>query len=302
MYHEPVLLSESLDSLAIRPDGIYVDCTFGGGGHSRAILGQLSDDGHLFAFDQDPDAWKNAPDDPRFTLIKLNFRHLQKGLRLHNCTGVNGILADLGVSSHQFDTPERGFSLRFDGPLDMRMNPSNSTTAESILRDFTKEEIAQILHEYGEVPRAHWLAKEIVKQRAIKAFQTTAELSLFLEERAPRNKEHTFKAQVFQALRIAVNKELKALEELLLDSLEVLAEGGRLVVISYHSLEDRIVKRFMREGWPGGEAERDEKGRRHFRFRPVFRKPIIPGSAEQADNNRARSAKLRSAERVEEWA
>lgn len=302
MYHNPVLLHASLQGLQLKPDGVYVDCTFGGGGHSQAILAQLGENGKLFAFDQDPDAWQNElSDDPRFTLIKLNFRHLSRGLRMHKQQKVDGILADLGVSSHQFDTANRGFSLRFDGPLDMRMNPTIGLSASEWLAQADEASLQRVLREYGEVPNARQLARAMMERQQQQAFQRTLDLAAFLEAYAPRQKWHTYKAQVFQALRIEVNGELEALRELLQSSLEVLHLEGRLVMISYHSLEDRMVKHFMREGWLEGEAERDEKGRRHFRMRAVHRKPIVADEEEMEGNSRARSARLRTAERVEAW-
>jgi 16S rRNA (cytosine1402-N4)-methyltransferase len=301
MYHDPVLLQESLDGLNICPGGTYVDCTFGGGGHSKAILNLLNEKGRLFSFDQDPDAWNNELDDPRFTLIKMNFRHIQKGLRLHQVNKVDGILADLGVSSHQFDQGERGFSIRFDGPLDMRMNPKAGISAAEWLSTSTQEEIQWALSTYGEVFNARKLAVALYAQKEKKAITSTAELSNFLESFAPRDRWHTYKAQVFQAIRIVVNQEMEALHRLLSSCIDLLQLNSRLVVISYHSLEDRMVKQFMKEGWLDGETERDEKGRRHFRLKPIHRKPLIPSSKELERNSRSRSAKLRTAKRLEEW-
>lgn len=302
MYHNPVLLQASLEGLQLKPDGVYVDCTFGGGGHSKAILEQLGENGKLFAFDQDPDAWQNElTHDARFTLIKLNFRHLSRGLRMHKQQKVDGILADLGVSSHQFDTADRGFSLRFDGPLDMRMNPTIGISAADWLAQADEASLIRVLREYGEVPNARRLAQAILARQQLQPFQRTLELATFLEAFAPKQKWHAYKAQVFQALRIEVNGELDALRELLQASLDVLHLEGRMVIISYHSLEDRMVKHFMREGWLDDDAERDEKGRRHFRLRAVHRKPIAADDAEIEGNSRARSARLRTAERVEAW-
>lgn len=301
MYHNPVLLHSSLEGLNLKDDGTYVDCTFGGGGHSRAILEKLGPNGKLLAFDQDPDSWNNQIDDSRFQLIKMNFRHISRGLRLHGIKQVDGILADLGVSSHQFDKAERGFSLRFDGPLDMRMNPSAGQSAGEWLQMVEEDELIAVLRNYGEVPNARRLAQALIAKREGNGLMRTSELADFLEPFAPRQKKHAYKAQVFQALRIQVNGELDALRELLTVSLQLLVDSGRLVVISYHSLEDRMVKHFMKEGWLEGEAERDEKGRRHFRLRATHRKPIIPSSEEIEENSRARSARLRTAQRVEEW-
>ena len=297
-YHKPVLLQACVDGLDIRPEGTYVDVTFGGGGHSRAILEKLGPEGRLFAFDQDPEAVANQPDDPRFTLIRQNFRYLRNSLRMYGVEKVNGILGDLGVSSHQFDTAERGFSWRFDAPLDMRMNPSRPLNADQVLNEYTEEELARVLWSYGEVQRPRMVARKLVEARENESVHTTGELIRILEPLAQRKKAPVFFAQVFQALRIEVNGELDALRDLLEQSLEVLDSGGRLVIISYHSLEDRMVKIFMREGKLDGEADRDFYGNRLVPFKLISRKAIQPGEEEMEENSRARSARLRIAEKI----
>lgn len=301
MYHEPVLLNESVDGLAIKPNGVYVDCTFGGGGHSKEILSRLNEEGRLYAFDQDADAANNAIDDLRFSLLPMNFRFIERGLRIHNLRKVDGILADLGVSSHQFDTAARGFSLRFDGPLDMRMNTASKLSAAELLMQVDEPELIHILRTYGEIPNAKRLATALIERRGSQPIKSTFELVDLLNGFSPVQKKHSYQAQVFQALRIAVNEELEALRALLESSLSLLDEGGRLSIISYHSLEDRMVKRFVKEGWMDDEAQRDAFGRRHFRFQPVHKKTIDPSEEEIASNPRARSARLRVAERVELW-
>ncbi|MBI1316175.1 16S rRNA (cytosine(1402)-N(4))-methyltransferase RsmH [bacterium] len=300
-YHEAVLLTESVEGLGIRPEGIYVDCTFGGGGHSRAILERLGPQGRLYAFDQDPAVRANLIDDPRFTWIELNFRHLSKGLRMHGVRSVDGILADFGVSSHQFDWAERGFSLRADGPLDMRMNPSAPRTAADVLAEADEAELRRIVETYAEIKPSGRLVRTLVQRRSSAPLTRTTELLELVAPLAPRGKEHQYAARVFQAFRIAVNDELGALSDLLEQTLEVLSSGGRLVCIAYHSLEDRMVKTLIREGRLGGEAERDAFGKRHMRFRSLSRKPIEPTAEEQERNPRSRSAKLRIAERIEAW-
>ena len=301
MYHEPVLLNESVDGLAIKPNGVYVDCTFGGGGHSKEILSRLNEEGRLYAFDQDADAANNAIDDLRFSLLPMNFRFIERGLRIHNLRKVDGILADLGVSSHQFDTAARGFSLRFDGPLDMRMNTASKLSAAELLMQVDEPELIHILRTYGEIPNAKRLATALIERRGSQPIKSTFELVHLLNGFSQVQKRHSYQAQVFQALRIAVNEELEALRALLESSLSLLDEGGRLSIISYHSLEDRMVKRFVKEGWMDDEAQRDAFGRRHFRFQPVHKKTIDPSEEEIASNPRARSARLRVAERVELW-
>lgn len=295
-YHKPVLLHESLEGLAIRPDGTYVDVTFGGGGHSRAILEQLGEKGKLIAFDQDEDAVANAINDPRFILIRQNFRFLKNFLRLHNAIPVDGILADLGISSHQIDEPERGFSTRFNGPLDMRMNRSAALSAEEVINTYDERQLRNIFREYGDVENAGRLANVIVTAREQESIRSIAELKEAISPCVPKGKEFQYLAKVFQALRIEINGEMDALKELLQQSAEVLKPGGRLVVIAYHSLEDRLVKNFFRTGNFEGENEKDFFGNLIRPLEPVNRKPIIPGEDELNENNRARSAKLRIAQ------
>lgn len=296
-YHKPVLLEETVAGLNIKPAGIYVDVTFGGGGHSREILSRLDENGRLLAFDQDPDAQANIIDDPRFTLIPENFRYLKRFLRFHGHKQVDGILADFGVSSHQFDQAERGFSTRFNAELDMRMNQKAGLSAKDLVNEAAEAELTQILRKYGELRAAAGMARLIVEYRAKEDIVDTHTLKEVIKRFIPRNKEHKVMAQVFQALRIAVNDELAALEEFLLQTQEVLKPGGRLSVISYHSLEDRLVKRFMRNGMFEGEPEKDVFGRAEVPFKPVG-KFIVPTAEEIEINNRARSAKLRIAEKL----
>jgi 16S rRNA (cytosine1402-N4)-methyltransferase len=297
-YHDPVLLQACLDGLNIRPDGIYVDATFGGGGHSRAILQRLGPRGRLIAFDRDRDAWANGIDDDRFTLVRSDFRWMRNHLRFLHALPVNGLLADLGVSSHQFDTGARGFSFRFDGPLDMRMDHRSRRTAAQLLRDSDEATLTRILRTYGEVEGAHRVARQLVKANAHSRIATTLQLVEALEPVTPRARENTFLAQVFQALRIAVNDELGSLEQLLLQSVEVIASGGMLVVMSYHSLEDRMVKNWMRTGDLDGVETKDLYGNRMRPFNPTSNKAIQPTEEEIAINPRARSARLRAAERT----
>jgi 16S rRNA (cytosine1402-N4)-methyltransferase len=297
MYHDPVLLTECMDLLALRPNGTYVDVTFGGGGHSRAILERLGPDGRLFAFDQDPDAAPNAPEDPRFTLIPANFEHLQRFLRAHNVKFVDGILADLGVSSHQFDAAERGFSLRESGPIDMRMNPNVGIPVRTWLDGVEPGDLARVLGLYGDVIQPMRVARALLAARDAGTLLTTADLVRVVEPLAPRGKGHKVLAQVFQALRIEINRELAVLESLLEQGLAVLADGGRFVVLSYHSLEDRRVKVFFREGKLVGEADRDTFGNRLVPFDLITRKAVVPSAEEVQRNPRARSAKLRAAEK-----
>ena len=299
-YHTPVLFQDCLDGLRLRPDGTYVDVTFGGGGHSRGILAQLGEKGRLFAFDQDPDSARNAPDDERFTLIPQNFRFLKNFLRMYRAIPADGILADLGVSSHQFDTPEKGFSLRFDAALDMRMNPAQPTSATDILMNYDEANLRRVLREYGELSEAGKLARHLINVRSDRRIDTTGKLMELIQPFAKRGQEHQFAARVFQALRIEVNDELGALKSLLTQAAEILAPGGRLVIISYHSLEDRLVKNFIRSGKFEGEAEKDLYGNVHVPFHAVNRKPIRPDDTEITQNNRARSAVLRIAERNKE--
>ena len=294
-YHNPVLLHESLEALDIRPDGTYVDVTFGGGGHSRAILAQLGEKGKLIAFDQDEDAGANIIHDPRFILVKQNFRFLKNLLRLHSAIPVDGILADLGISSHQIDQAERGFSTRFDGPLDMRMNRSATMDAEEVLNNYDERQLRNMFREFGDVENAAKLSKTIFAAREEVSIRSIAELKAVISSCMPKGKEFQYLAKVFQALRIEINGEMEALKELLLQSVEVLKPEGRMVVISYHSLEDRLVKNYFRTGSLKGEQEKDFFGNIIRPFEPVNRKPIVPSESELNLNNRSRSAKLRIA-------
>jgi len=295
-YHKPVLLKECIDGLNIRPDGIYVDVTFGGGGHSREILKHLTT-GKLYAFDQDEDAVKNKIDDPRFVLIKQNFRYLKNFLKLYNALPIDGLLADLGVSSHQFDEAERGFSTRFEAKLDMRMDRNTKLTAADVLNTYTEEDLKRIFRLYGEVDNAGYLASIIFHNRKDKPLETVNDLKSMIIKCVKRGRENQYYAQVFQALRIEVNRELEVLEDLLLQSLEVLKPGGRLVVMSYHSLEDRLVKNFTRTGKFEGEVEKDFFGNQLTPFTQITRKPVVPDEKQIEENSRARSAKLRIAEK-----
>jgi 16S rRNA (cytosine1402-N4)-methyltransferase len=299
-YHEPVMLTECLDGLDIHPEGIYVDVTFGGGGHSRAILEKLTT-GRLLVFDQDPDAVANAEaykNDERFTFIAANFRHLKRYLKLHKAPKVDGILADLGVSSHQINTPERGFSTRFDADLDMRMNPASEKTAREVLNVRSTVELQRILGMYGEVTNARTAAEAIFAARHNSPIETVSELKGILMRYAPKHRENKYFAQVFQALRIEVNDELSVLEEFLTQTAEVLNPGGRLVVMSYHSLEDRLVKNFIQKGKFDGQVEKDFYGNEIKPLKSITRKPIEATPEETARNPRARSAKLRVAEKI----
>ncbi len=295
-YHNPVMLDECIEGLAISPEGVYVDVTFGGGGHSKAILEKLTT-GKLLAFDQDEDAKENAKkiEHRSFTFIEANFRHLKRFLRLHGIKAIDGILADLGVSSHQIDTAERGFSTRFSADLDMRMNVNSSLTAKNVVNDYSEQELHRVLGMYGEVRNAKTLAASIVSARDNESIETIDDLKVILERHAKRGKEFRYYAQVFQAIRIEVNDEMKALEEMLVQSAEVLKEDGRLVVMSYHSLEDRIVKNFIAKGKVYGEVEKDFFGNMIRPLEPVNRKLITASEEELKINNRARSAKLRIA-------
>ena len=299
-YHVPVLLEASIEALRLGDgSGAWMDATFGGGGHSRVILENLNEKGVLFGFDQDPDAVANTIDDKRFTLVEANFRYAKQFLSLHGVGNPNGILADLGVSSHQFDTAERGFSLRMDGPLDMRMNPEIGISAAEVIDEYTWEELMVVLRMYGEVNRPDRVAREIVAAHHTEPIKTTEDLVKVLSKMAPGGRENKFYAQLFQALRIEVNDELAALKELLEQSSKLLKPGGRLVVISYHSLEDRLVKHFMRSGNFEDKVEKDIKGQIHAPFVPVSRKAIVATPEEVMNNPRARSARLRVAERTE---
>lgn len=297
-YHAPVLLHDCVDALRIREGGIYVDVTFGGGAHSRAILEKLDKSGSLVAFDRDKDAWKNAPQDPRFTLVKADFRWLRNHLRFLKKLPIDGLLADLGVSSHQFDTGSRGFSFRFDGPLDMRMDHRAKKSAADLVNSYDDARLAELLRTYGEVDNAMRVAKAITAARAAKRITTTQQLLAALKPVTPRQGESSFLAQVFQALRIAVNDELGSLEALLKQSAEVIRPGGRLVVMSYHSLEDRMVKNWMRSGDFSGEEKKDLYGNRIRPFEPDSNKATQPGEDELIRNPRARSARLRTATRL----
>jgi len=296
-YHIPVLLHESVLGLQIRPDGLYADVTFGGGGHSAHILEKLSS-GRLFSFDKDADAASGFPSHAAFQFIASDFRYLKNQLRFQGVKLVDGILADLGVSSHQFDQAERGFSIRFDAELDMRMDRSQNLSAKTILNDYEEDRLADVLHNYGEVTRSRAMAKAIVAQRAVATIQTVQDLKKVLAPFTPKQMETKFLAKVFQALRIETNDEMGALREMLEQSAEVLKTGGRLVIISYHSLEDRMVKHFLKEGKVEGEADRDFYGNRLIPFKVLTRKPIVPTDEEIARNPRSRSAKLRIAERI----
>ncbi len=295
-YHNPVLLKETVDGLNIKPDGVYVDVTFGGGGHSKEILSRLGPNGKLFAFDQDEDAWLNAIDDERFTLIKENFRYIKNFLRFYGIKKVDGILADLGVSSHQFDVPERGFSTRFDAGLDMRMSKKNDLSAFKVVNEYDETNLRRIFLEYGELKNAPAIARTIIEAREKETIVNTEDLKQVLSRFLPAHKAHKILAQMYQAIRIEVNQEMEVLKEFLQQSLEVLNEEGRLSVISYHSLEDRLVKRFMKNGMFEGEPERDFFGRFEVPF-TLIGKLIVPSDAEIKINNRARSAKLRIAEK-----
>lgn len=297
-YHVPVLLQACIDGLAIKPDGVYVDVTFGGGGHSREILKHLGENGVLIAFDQDPDAQRNKIEDPRFHFVDQNFAYLKNNLRLLGFKAVDGILADLGVSSHQFNEPERGFSTRFDSALDMRMDKQSALTAADILNTYSEEQLHRIFGIYGEVKNAKTLAKAVVTTRISQPISTLAGFKAAVAAHIPKGKENKYMAQVFQALRIEVNKEIEVLERFLEQTAEVLKPGGRLVVMSYHSLEDRPVKNFIAKGKVRGEVDKDFFGNEQKPFRVVTRKAVIADEAELEENSRARSAKLRIGERL----
>jgi len=297
-YHVPVMLRECIEALAIKRDGIYVDVTFGGGGHSSAILDRLGPEGRLYAFDQDPDALRNTIPDERFVLIHQNFRFLRNNLRLQGVREVDGILADLGVSSHQFDNAGRGFSIRFDAALDMRMDQAGALDAKQVLNSYTEAELHRIFGMYGELHNARTLAKTIVTARVLRPIETVEQLKAVVEKLVPRGKANKYYAQLFQALRIEVNGELTALEEFLEQCVPALRSGGRLAVMSYHSLEDRLVKNFMAKGKFKGEVEKDFYGNEIKPFQVVSRKAVTASPEEIAANPRARSAKLRVAERI----
>ena len=296
-YHNPVLLMETVDGLDIKPGGVYVDVTFGGGGHSKEILKRLGPNGRLFGFDQDEDALANALDDDRFTLINENFRFIKRFLRFHNVKSVDGILADLGVSSHQFDVAERGFSTRFDAELDMRMSQKNDLSAFKVVNEYDEANLRRVFYDYGELKNAPAIARVILEAREIEEIKNTEQLKTVLGRFLPAHKSHKILAQMYQAIRIEVNQEMDVLKEFLEQSLEILKPGGRLSVISYHSLEDRLVKRYIKNGMFEGEPERDFFGNFSVPFKTIG-KLIVPNDAEIRINNRARSAKLRIAEKV----
>ena len=296
-YHNPVLLNETVDGLNIKPNGVYVDVTFGGGGHSKEILKRLGANGKLIAFDQDKDALENTIDDSRFLLINQNFRFLKQFLRFHGYKKVDGILGDFGVSSHQFDVAERGFSTRFEADLDMRMNRDSNFSAYTIVNKYEENQLRDVLFNYGELRNAPAMARVIVEKRQEEKIKTSEQLKKVLGRFLPAHKENKILAQIYQAIRIEVNQELEALKEFLLQTNEVLESGGRISLISYHSLEDRLVKRFIRNGMFEGEPEKDVFGRVDVPFKAVG-KFIIPSKIEIKENNRARSAKLRIAEKI----
>lgn len=296
-YHNPVLLKESVDGLNIKPDGIYVDVTFGGGGHSREILSRLGEKGRLYAFDQDEDALENAIDDPRFTLINENFRFIKRFLRFHGVKKVDGILGDFGVSSHQFNVAERGFSTRFEAKLDMRMSQKSSLSAYEVINEYDHEQLKKIFFEYADLRNASKIAAEIIKAREVAPIESGDQLKEVLKPFLFKEKEHKILAQIYQAIRIEVNQEIEALKEFLLQTEELLDKGGRLSLISYHSLEDRLVKRYIRSGLFEGEPEKDFYGNISVPFKKI-KGLIVPSAEEIYKNNRARSAKLRIAVRL----
>lgn len=297
-YHVPVMLKECIDGLNIKPDGVYVDVTFGGGGHSREILKKLGKDGVLIAFDQDPDAQRNKIDDPRFYFVDQNFAFLKNNLRLLGFKAVDGILADLGVSSHQFNEPERGFSTRFEAALDMRMDKQGKLTAADVLNTYTEDQLHKIFGIYGEVKNAKSLARAVVTGRVDRPVLTLADFKSVAAAHIPKGKEHKYMAQVFQALRIEVNAEMKVLEDFLFQTADVLKPGGRLVVMSYHSLEDRPVKNFIAKGKVRGDVDKDFFGNEQKPFKAITRKAIVADERELQENSRSRSAKLRVGERL----
>ena len=296
MYHQSVMLEQCLEGLNIKPEGVYVDVTFGGGGHSRAILERLTT-GHLYAFDQDEDAAQNVFDDERFTFIPQNFKYFKNFVQLYHVGKIDGVIADLGVSSHQFDTPEKGFSTRFDGPLDMRMSQMTPNDAATVVNTYDHAALTRILRLYGEMQQPQLIASDIIMARDAEPIETTAQLEMAVQRHLPRGKENKVLAQLFQALRIEVNQELEALTTFLGQCPDVLASGGRLVVMSYHSLEDRLVKNFIKTGNAEGKEEKDFFGNLLTPYNIITRKPIVPSDEETESNSRARSAKLRIAER-----
>lgn len=297
-YHDPVLLNECLEGLRIDPTGSYVDVTFGGGGHSKAILEKLTT-GKLYAFDQDPDAQRNLPEHPNLVFIAANFRYIKNHLRLHGVRGVDGILADLGVSSHQFDEGERGFSIRFDGPLDMRMNPKVGKSAADVLATYEEQALYDLFRKHTDLKSLRPLVNALLMARETAPLESTAALRELCEPLAPKGQWHKYTAQVFQGLRMEVNEELAVLEDMLYGAIDVLKPGGRLVVMSYHSLEDRMVKNFIREGRAAGVTESDFYGVKRVPLKAITRKPVVASASEVAENPRASSAKLRVAERTE---
>ena len=299
-YHKPVLLEESVDALDIMPGGVYVDATFGGGGHSREILSRMDSTARLYSFDQDADAERNIVDDDRFTFVRSNFRYLENWMRYYGIEHIDGILADLGVSSHHFDDETRGFSFRFDAPIDMRMNKRAGKTAADILNDYTEEQLADIFYIYGELTTSRRIAAAIAKARAAKPIKTTTDLLTIVDPLMPKERQKKDLAKVFQALRIEVNREMEALKEMLTAAVRLLRPGGRLSVITYHSLEDRMVKNVMKTGNVEGKVEKDFFGRTSATMRPLQGKPITPSAEEQTDNPRSRSAKLRIGVKNEE--
>ena len=299
-YHNPVLLEESVDALDIMPGGVYVDATFGGGGHSREILSRMDSTARLYSFDQDADAERNIVDDDRFTFVRSNFRYLENWMRYYGIEHIDGILADLGVSSHHFDDETRGFSFRFDAPIDMRMNKRAGKTAADILNDYTEEQLADIFYIYGELKTSRRIAAAIAKTRAAKPIKTTTDLLTIVDPLMPKERQKKDLAKVFQALRIEVNREMEALKEMLTAAVRLLRPGGRLSVITYHSLEDRMVKNVMKTGNVEGKVEKDFFGRTSANMRPLQGKPITPSAEEQTDNPRSRSAKLRIGVKNEE--
>ena len=296
MYHQSVMLEQCLEGLNIKPEGVYVDVTFGGGGHSRAILERLTT-GHLYAFDQDEDAAQNVFDDERFTFIPQNFKYFKNFVQLYHGGKIDGVIADLGVSSHQFDTPEKGFSTRFDGPLDMRMSQMTPNDAATVVNTYDHAALTRILRLYGEMQQPQLIASDIIMARDAEPIETTAQLKMAVQRHLPRGKENKVLAQLFQALRIEVNQELEALTTFVGQCPDVLASGGRLVVMSYHSLEDRLVKNFIKTGNAEGKEEKDFFGNLLTPYNIITRKPIVPSDEETESNSRARSAKLRIAER-----
>lgn len=298
MYHIPVLAKESIEALQIEPNGIYVDATFGGGGHSRLILEQLGEKGRLFGFDQDQDAWQNALDDQRFSLVQGNFRHLKRFMRLYGVKKIDGILADLGVSSHQFDKAERGFSYRFQGDLDMRMNQAEELTAAKVLNTYNESYLQQLFSSYGEVRNAKTLARAIVEARQVSAFLTMNDFMAVLDPLI-KGQRLRYLSQVFQALRIEVNDEMSALEDFLKDATQLLKIDGRLVVIAYHSVEDRVVKNFLKTGNIEGQQQKDYYGNIFRPYKIITKKAVVPSDEEIKQNSRSRSAKMRVGERLE---